>query len=361
MTLRTSLSLAVVAALALAACTDSKGKTEAPAQLRAVVVKPVSFEPRTPSRSFVGTVRPRTESDLAFRVGGKVAERFVQVGESVKAGQPLARLDETDLRLQMEQAEAEVGAATASLNQAEAEERRVTTLRKEGWSTASAFDRQRAAVEEARGRLNRAERALSLARNSLDYAVLRAGADGVITATIIEPGQVLAQGQLAMRLAMLDAREAVVAVPEAMIERARNGKAAVSLWSEPGKSYEAKLRELSPSADPATRTYQARFTIEGAPTDLEFGLTATVTISDHEQESIARLPLSALYNQGQGPQLFVVDPKDGSLSLKNVQVLAYETRDVLVSAGLSVGDMVVTLGVQKLDLGQRVRLAPLSE
>ncbi|MGL5116859.1 MAG: efflux RND transporter periplasmic adaptor subunit [Beijerinckiaceae bacterium] len=356
-----SLLVLGISLLALSACTDTKSKTEVPPQLRAVVAKSVAFEPRTPSRSFVGTVRPRTESDLAFRVGGKVAERLIQVGESVKTGQPLARLDETDLRLQMEQADAEVRAATASLAQADAEERRVVTLRREGWSTASAFDRQRVAVEEAKGRLNRAERTLSLARNSLDYAVLRAGADGVMTATMIEPGQVLAQGQIAMRLATLDAREAVVAIPEAMIDRARTGKASVSLWSEPGKAYAAKLRELSPSADPATRTYQARFTIENGPADLEFGLTATVTINGTEQEQIARLPLSALFNQGQGPQLYVVDPKDGSLSLKQVQVLAYETRDVLIGAGLAAGDMVVTLGVQKLDLGQRVRLAPGSE
>jgi RND family efflux transporter MFP subunit len=352
-----SAAILAFAAATLAACTESKGtapeKADAP---RAVVTQAVAFEPRTPSRTFVGTVRPRIESDLSFRVGGKVAERYVQNGERVAPGQVLARLDSTDLQLQVEQAESEVKAARASLAQAEAEDRRIGTLRREGWATASAFDRQRAAVEEARSRLARGERSLSLATNSLSYATLRADAAGVITQTSVEPGQVLAQGQPAVKLARLDSREAVVAIPEALIERARSAKATVALWSEPNRMFAAKLREMSPSADPATRTYQARFTIADAPADLEFGLTATVTLSDRDNERAARLPLSALFNQGQGPSLFVVNAQDGSLSLKPVEVISYEQRDVLIRAGVEPGDQVVTLGVQKLDLRQRVRI-----
>lgn len=353
------LKMAAVAAtvVALAACTESKGtatdKTEVP---RAVVAQSVSFEPRTPSRTFVGTVRPRIESDLSFRLGGKVAERYVQVGERVRAGQTLARLDSADLQLQVEQAESEVKAAQASLAQAEAEDRRIGTLRREGWATASAFDRQKAAVEEARSRLSRGERALSLARNSLDYATLRADADGIITGSTVEPGQVVAQGAPVLKLARLDSREAVVAIPEALIERARTAKASVSLWSEPNRNFAATLRELSPSADVATRTYQARFTIADAPAYLEFGLTATVTLSDRDNELIARLPLSALFNEGRGPALYVVNPAEGSLSLKPVEVFAYEAREVLIRSGVENGQQVVTLGVQKLDPRQRVRI-----
>lgn len=342
----------------LSGCTESKGDAaQRPEIVRAVVTQQVAYEPRQPSRTFVGTVRPRIESDLGFRVGGKVAERLVQTGERVKAGQALARLDETDLKLQREQAEAEVQAARASLAQATAEDQRLATLRREGWSTASAVDRQRAAVEEARGRLSRAERALSLAANNLAYATLRADADGVVTQTSIEPGQVVAQGQPSVRVARLDSREAVVAIPEALIDRARRAEAQVGLWSEPGRRFSASLRELSPSADPATRTYLARFTIEQAPDDLEFGLTASVTLSDRDNEKVARLPLSALYNDGAGPSMFVVNPADGSLALRRIDVLAYEAREVLVRGGLEPGDLVVTLGVQKLDIGQRVRLA----
>lgn len=350
-------ALGLVLGVGLAACTEGKSDgAQKPDAVRAVVAQQVKFEPLQPSRTFVGTVRPRVESDLAFRVGGKVAERFVQAGERVAAGDPLARLDETDLALQREQAAAEVQAARASLTQAEAEDQRIATLRREGWSTASAVDRQRALVEEARGRLNRAERALSLSANNLAYATLRADAAGVVTLTSVEAGQVVSPGQPAVRVARLDSREAVIAIPEALIDRARSSKAGVSLWSEPGKSYAATLRELSPTADPATRTYQARFTIQDAPADLEFGLTAGVTLSEAEGERAARLPLSALYNDGSGPAVFVVNPADGALALRKVRVQSYETRDVLIRAGLSDGEMVVTLGVQKLDVGQKVRL-----
>jgi multidrug efflux pump subunit AcrA (membrane-fusion protein) len=136
----------------------------------------------------------------------------------------------------------------------------------------------------------------------------------------------------------------------------KTAKAEVGLWSEPGKAYRAKLRELAPSADPATRTYQARFTILDASPTLEFGLTATVTLSDPDSEKVARLPLSALFNQGQGASVFVVDPGTGALSLKPVEVVAYESTDVVLRGGVAAGEMVVTLGVQKLDVAQRVRI-----
>jgi RND family efflux transporter MFP subunit len=352
-----SAMLLTLASVALAGCTEGKGDNkEKAAELRAVIAQPVVFEPRAATRSFVGVVRPRVESDLGFRVGGKVAERLVQVGDRVKAGQALAALDTVDLKLQLEQAQAELAAAKASLLSAELEDRRIGQLRVEGWSTASAAEKQKAAVEEARGRRSRAERAVSLAANSLDYATLKADADGIVTATLVEPGQVVAQGAPSIRLAKVDSREAVAAIPEALIERVRTAKADVSLWSEPDRTYRARLRELSPSADPATRTYQARFTILDAPPTLEFGLTATVTLSDPESEKVARLPLSALFNQGRGANVFVVDPATGALALKPVEVAAYESTDVVLRSGVAAGDMVVTLGVQKLDVAQRVRI-----
>ncbi len=351
------LLLAALTAGGLAACTEGMSdQAKKPEQLRAVFAQAVSFEPRTANRSFVGVVRPRVESDLGFRVGGKVAERLVQPGDRAVAGQVLARLDTVDLKLQLEQAQAEVSAAAANLVQAEAEDRRVTQLRREGWSTASAADRQRAAVEEAKGRLGRAERSVSLAANSLAYAALTADADGIVTATLVEPGQVVAQGAPAIRLAKIDSREAVAAIPEALIERVKSARAEVSLWSEPGRVFQAKLRELSPSADAATRTYQARFTIIEPPANLEFGLTATVTLSDTDGEKVARLPLAALFNQGQGPSVYIVDPETGALALRPVEVAAYESGDVVLRGGVAPGDMVVTLGVQKLDVSQRVRI-----
>ncbi|HEY7384906.1 MAG TPA: efflux RND transporter periplasmic adaptor subunit [Beijerinckiaceae bacterium] len=337
----------------LAACQEPTAATRPPE--RPVLVSRVVYQQRIPDRSFVGTIKPRVESDLGFRVAGKIARRLVSAGDRIKAGQALATLDDADLRLQREQAEAEIRAAGASLAQAEAELGRIATLRKAGWSTVTGYDRQKAATEEARGRLVRAERALALAQNALSYAALVADADGVVTATQIEPGQVVAAGQPAVRLARTDEKEAVVAIPEALVEQLRSGTASVSLWADAGTRYAARLRELSPSADPVTRTYQARYALLGAGDEVQLGMTAAVTVGAPGGARVARLPLSALYNQGNGPSVWVVS-EGGALALKPVTIAALETREVLVAEGIDDGDQVVSLGVQKLDAGQKVRI-----
>lgn len=349
--------VALALATGLAACDPVDGAEragDAGPSPRPVLAKVVTFEPRVAERSFVGVIRPRVESDLGFRVTGKVARRLVNVGDAVRAGDALAALDEVDLRLQAEQADAEKAAATASLVQADADLKRGLTLSKQGWTTAATVDRQRAAAEEAKGRLRRAERALSLARNASSYAVLQADADGVVTETSVEPGQVVAAGQTAIRLARTAEKEAAVSIPETLLERARMAKATVALWSGAGRRYDATLRELSPAADAATRTYLARFSIPGAGSEAQLGMTATVTLSDTSRDRVARLPLTALFNQGEGAAVWAVDG-EGRLAAKPVTVAAYEAKDVLISGGLAEGDRVVTMGVQKLDSKASVR------
>src|SRR6201987_4272534 len=252
------LATAGALALALAGCNDIAAQHAAP--IRPVLVAPVHYEAQARDRSFVGTVRPRIESDLGFRVGGKVLKRLVEVGALVDAGTPLATLDEVDLRLQAEQSEANQRAASAGL----AQETRPKELRQKGWSTDAQWDQAKAAADEARARLNRAERQVELTNNSLSYATLVADAPGVVTATMIEPGQVVAAGQTAIRVARFAEKEAVVAIPETLVERAKTGSASVTLWSEPNKKYAAELRKILPSADPATRTYLAKFSLPGA-------------------------------------------------------------------------------------------------
>ncbi|WP_342360014.1 efflux RND transporter periplasmic adaptor subunit [Terrarubrum flagellatum] len=349
-------AIALLSTLALAACNEATPKTEAKIDGRPVLVEKVVFAPLTPERTFVASVRPRFESDLGFRVAGKVARRLVDVGAVVKAGDALALLDDADLKLQREQADAEFGAATGALAQANAELKRAADLRAKGWSTDSTADARRAAVDEAKGRLTRAERAVSLAKNSLDYTVLRADADGVVTGTSIEAGQVVAAGAPAIRVARTAEREALIAIPEAMIERVRTGKAKVALWAAPDRVYDAKLRELSPAADAATRTYAARFTLEGAGVEAQWGMTATVAISEKDNPVVARLPLSSLANQGEGPTMYVVDKASGALSKRPVNVLRFDAQQVLVTGGVNNGEFVVALGVQKLDPAQKVRV-----
>jgi RND family efflux transporter MFP subunit len=348
----TGISLAAMA-IALAGCNDTVAQKAEPA--RPVLVATTHYEAETPERSFVGTVRPRIEADMGFRVPGKVAKRLVEVGQTVEIGQPLGTLDEIDLRLQAEQATAELSASTGVVAQAVAAETRARDLKAKGWATDAQMDQARAAADEARARLNRAERSVDLTRNSLSYATLVADARGVVTATMIDPGVVVAAGQTAIRVARFAEKEAVVAIPETLLERARTGTASVTLWSEPGKTYAAKLREIAPAADPATRTYLAKFSLPEADAAVSLGMTATLTLCDKATSRVARLPLSALFSEGQQPSLYVVNDA-GQISLKPVTVKSYDSKDVLVTGGVNEGDKVVALGVQKLDPAQKVRV-----
>lgn len=340
--------------LVLAGCNPISAGPGAPA--RPVLVRTVHYEPQVPERSFVGTIRPRIESDLGFRVAGKVSKRLVEVGTLVDLGEPLAVLDQLDFKLQAEQAEAEYRAATGTLAQAAAAEIRAKDLRSKGWSTDAQLDQAKAAADEARSRLNRAERSVELTKNSLSYATLLADSAGVVTATLIEPGQVVATGQTAVRVARLAEKEIAVAIPETLLARARSAEARVSIWSEPGKRYAAKLRELAPSADPATRTYLAKFSMPDAGEEVQLGMTATLILSDSTSGRSARLPLSALFNQGNGPSVYVADEKTGAITLNRVAVDAYHSNEVLISGGVEEGATVVVLGVQKLDPFQKVRV-----
>jgi RND family efflux transporter MFP subunit len=347
-------SLAVLLpALALGGCDNSTAEKTVPP--RPVLVASVHYAPEAPERSFVGTIRPRIETDMGFRVAGKVEKRLVEVGQIVEVGQPLATLDKIDLRLQAEQAQAERSAATGTLAQASAAETRAKELKAKGWATDAQLDQAKAAADEARARLNRAERSVELTNNSLSYATLCADTRGVVTATLIDAGQVVAAGQTAIRVARIAEKEAVVAIPETLIGRAKEGAASVSLWSEPGKKYTAKLREIAPQADPATRTYLAKFSLPDADDRVALGMTATLTIADRDTERVARLPLSALFSQGTAPSLYVVDDT-GKVTLKPVTVKSYGTDDVVITAGVDDGAKVVTLGVQKLDPAEKVRV-----
>jgi RND family efflux transporter MFP subunit len=306
----------------------------APKAGRPVQVQAVSFDSETMSRDFVGVVRARYESDLSFRVAGKVIARSVNVGDHVRAGDVIAELDPQDLQLQAQSAEAEFTAATSNLAQAAADLKRFTKLKERGFASNADFDRKKAANDEAEGRMERARHSLDLARNQLAYAKLEADADGVITATLAEPGQVVAIGQGVVRLARDGAKEALVALPETWLDEARKSKATVRLWTDRDKSFAAHLRELSPQADAATRTYAARFDIEDADN---------------------RLPLSAILNRGKGPAVFLVDASD-TLELRPVTVASFTEDAAVVTSGISDGDKIVTLGVQKLEAGARVRV-----
>lgn len=343
------------AALALSACGKEPEQSSDARADRPVLVAPARVAAQSQAREFVATIRPRVESDLGFRVAGKVVRRFVQAGQKVKAGEALAALDENDLKLQKEQAEAELSAARMALAQVAGDERRALALRKNGWTTEATLDRLRAAAQEGRGRLQRAERSLEMARNALEYATLRADGDGVVTQTLVEPGQVVAAGQTAIRLARSGELEAAVSLPEDFVPLAGKGAATLTLWSNKSKVYPAKLRELSPSADPATKTFAARYSILDPDPAISIGMSATLSIAAAGQEAVISVPLSALYNQGSGPAVWKVDA-DGRVQLAPVKLVRYDSDSALVSGGVSAGDQIVILGVHKLDAGRKVRV-----
>ena len=336
----------------LAACEDETASPTAKAE-RPVQVERVAFESENAAREFVGVVRARYETDLGFRVAGKIVNRVVNVGDRIRVGDVVARLDPQDLKLQVESAEAEFAAATSNLHQATTDLERYDALKTRGWASLADFDRKKATKDEAEGRLQRAERSLDLARHQFDYADLKADADGVITETLAEPGQVVAVGQAVVRLARQGEKEVLVALPETWLSEARSSRATVQLWSGPERRFKAQLRELSPQADATTRTYAARFTIDNPDESVALGMTATVTLSHATDASVAKLPLAAIINRGTGPSVYVVDNAN-ELQLRPVKVTSFTEDKALITSGVSDGDRVVTLGVQKLNAGQKV-------
>jgi RND family efflux transporter MFP subunit len=346
--------LLVLGLLPLLAACDDRANSAAGEPPRPVQVQRAAFDRQASGREFVGVVRARYETDLGFRVGGKIVARLVSVGDRVRAGQVVAQLDTGDLNLQVESARAELAAATSNLAQAASDEVRYASLKSRGYAAVADYDRKKTAKDEAEGRLERAQRALDLARNQLAYADLKADADGVITSASAEQGQVVALGQPVLRLAYQGEKEAVVALPEDWLGEARRANAVVRLWSDRGRTFQAMLRELSPQADPATRTYAARFTILDADDTVAFGMTATVSLSHTTDAQVAKVPLSAILNRGTGPSVYVVDQGD-VLAQHSVTVASFNEDDALVTSGIGDGDRIVTLGVQKLHTGLKVR------
>jgi RND family efflux transporter MFP subunit len=345
----------LLAALApmLAGCDEPAVSANA-APPRPVQVQRVTFSPMNESREFAGVVHARYEPDLGFRVSGKIVARLVDAGDRVQAGDVVARLDPRDYRLQVESAEAEATAATSNLAQANADEQRYQSLRSRGYAAVADYERKKTAKDEAEGRMERAQRSLELARNQLTYTDLKADADGVITAIVAEVDQVVAVGQPVVRLAHHGEMEAVVALPETRLAEVRRSEATVRLWAGPDRRFSARLRELSPQADAATRTYTARFTILDPDDTVALGMTANVALSRPADTMVAKVPLAAILNRGTGPAVWRVDDA-GVLERRPVTVASFNEMVALVTSGLEDGDRIVTLGVQMLEAGQKVR------
>ncbi|SMF40563.1 efflux RND transporter periplasmic adaptor subunit [Pseudogulbenkiania subflava] len=345
--------LTALAVLGLAACSKDAAVQE---DIRPVRYVTASDNASLPGASFAGDIRARQETPLAFRVGGKIAQRLVNTGERVKKGQILARLDANDYQLDLTAKQAQLAAARSDLEQQQTDLKRSQELLGKQFISQAQVDRQQNAVNAARARLQQAQAQLAGSRNQNSYATLVADADGVIGSVSAEAGQVVSAGQPVLRLAMDGPREVAIQVPENALAALRAAKALqVKLWAD-GQTFNGTLRELAADADPATRTYAARISLDGANAGLALGMSASVTLPAPSQEHKLQLPLSALLDQDGRHYVWVIDPKSHKVGRREVSVQGIDASVARVSGALRAGEQVVSAGVHLLRDGQQVRL-----
>jgi membrane fusion protein, multidrug efflux system len=332
-----------------------RGKSEPAPPVHVATVEPMDQAARY---TYAGEVSPRAETVLSFRVGGKLMTRSVEVGSLVKRGTEIAKLDPLDMRLQTDATNAQLQAAQADRAQAQTELERYRTLLEKKAIGQAEFDRRSNTLTVAAARENELKSRLLSMQNQVLYTVLKADDAGVITAVEVERGQNVSAGQAIARVARIDDAEAVISMPENRLNELKLAKeVSVSLWANPGKRYSGAVREISPLADPATRTYRAKITIHQPDENVRFGMTATVTLSGEVRREIF-LPLSALYHHEDKVAVWVVDPKSLTVDLADIEVSVFENDRIGVKSGLKAGDMVVLAGVHKLHKGQKVRILP---
>lgn len=343
--------------LALVAC-DNPPSTAGDPRTQPPLVRVASVQDATASsRTFTGVVAARVQSDLGFRVSGKVLERLVDAGQSVSQGQPLMRLDPVDLGLQVRAQQEAVAAARARAVQATGDERRYRGLVATGAVSASAYSQIKATAEAAKAQLNAAQAQADVSRNASTYAVLRADADGVVMETLAEPGQVVSAGQAVVRLARAGQREAVVQLPETL-RPAINSVAWASLYGTKADPVAATLRVLSDSADSVTRTFEARYVLKDALARAPLGATVSLRLPETASaQPGVEVPIAAVYDAGQGPGVWVVKGKPTTVTWRAVQVLSLSDDAARLTGGLERGEQVVALGAHLLHNGQKVRLA----
>jgi RND family efflux transporter MFP subunit len=306
-------------------------------------------------RGFTGIIGARVLSNLGFRVPGKIVERLVNVGQQVKAGQPLMRIDETDLRLALTAKRNAVAAARASVVQADADERRYAKLVSDGWSTRQRYEQVKAALDTATAQLAAAEAGARVAENEATYSLLVADVDATVVETLGDPGQVVPVGQNVVRLAQAGPREAVVALPET-IRPAIGSVAEASVYGSDGRRYAAHLRQLSDFADAQTRTYEARYVLDGDAAGAPLGATVTIRLVNQTSRPEVEVPLAAVLDNGQRTGVWLFDGTTSTVDFRPV-MLVRVTSETAVISGLNSGDPVVALGAHLLQEGARVRTA----
>jgi RND family efflux transporter MFP subunit len=309
--------------------------------------------------AFTGVVSARVQSNLGFRVPGKITKRLIDTGQFVRAGQLLMTIDRTDYVHAITARAETVSAAKAKAVQAAADEARYRGLVKTGAVSQSTYDQVKAASDAAQAELSAATAQEQVARDEGSYSELVADADGVVVETLAEPGQVVTAGQTVVKLAHSGAREAAVNLPETL--RPALGSAAYAILFGSTARVPVRLRQLSGAADPQTRTFEARYVLEGAAANAPLGATVTVHLSDDVETDVLQVPVASLLDQGKGPGIWVLNPSTSTVSFQRVEVRQLGEELATINGNLHRGQQIVALGVHLLHDGQRVRVETKAE
>lgn len=306
--------------------------------------------------TLTGRIEAQDQASLGFRIAGRMIERTINVGDRVTAGQLIARLEPQNEENALRAAKANLVAAQAALTQARNQFERQETLFRQGWTTAVLFDQAQKGATTAQSQVDAAEAQLRSAYDLVGFTELKADAPGVVTGIGAEPGEVVQAGQMIVRLARQDGRDAVFDVPAQVLRAApTDPEIAVSLADTPAVTATGRVREVAPQADPVTRTFAVRVGLSNPPPTMMLGATVNGRMQT-EASAVIEIPATSLTKMDRQAAVWIVDPKNLTTTLRNVEIARFDPTTVAVSQGLDVGDIVVTAGVQALHPGQKVRL-----
>jgi membrane fusion protein, multidrug efflux system len=347
--------MVLLSCLVLAACEKEAGIATAPPPRPVRTTTIVKREATTPL-TFTGRIEADDEVSLAFRISGRLLMSDAKVGDRVKAGQALAKLESQNELNTLRQAQAALAAAQGQLTQARNHFDRQDTLFAQGWTTRANLDAATQAQQTAQSQVDAAEAQLNSAHDLVSFTELKADAPGVITATGPGAGEVVQAGQMIARIARQDGRDAIFDVPAQLIRSASaDSQITVSLTDDSTVTAQGRIREVAAQANPVTRTFEVKVGLTDPPAAMRLGATVTGQVQTNAGPAID-IPATALTRMNQQPAVWIVDPSTSTVSVRNVDVLRFDEAQATVSRGLDTGEIVVTAGVQALHPGQKVRV-----
>ncbi len=346
--------MAPVAMLVLSACSPEKtAKAPEPRPVRTVTA---ARQEAGETVMLTGHIRAEDEASMAFRIAGRMIERPVNVGDRVEAAQVLAQLDPQNEVNAVRSAQANLAAAQAQLTQARAAFERQRTLLGQGHTPRAQFDLAEQALRTAQAQVDNGEVQKNMAALRVSYTILQADAAGTVTARGAEPGEVVQAGQMIVKIARKDGRDAVFDVPAQVLRSAPGDpQITVRLTNDPTVTAIGRVREIAPQADPVTRTFEVKVGLTDPPAAMLLGSTVNGTMR-LDADAVIAIPASALTEANRQPAVWIVDPASLTVSMRNVELLRHDPETVVIAHGLDTGDIVVTAGVQALHMGQKVRL-----